>query len=67
MTGYEFCLWLQGVLEMNPDGLRKEQIAKITEKMEKVKSPEQFAMEMEDAQPKPTRPSGGSGATLVRC
>jgi hypothetical protein len=50
MTGYEFYCWLEGVLDMNPDGLTADQIARIREKMQSVKSPQQFAAE-DNAQP----------------
>ena len=64
MTGYEFCCWLEGVLEMNSEGLTAEQIAKITLKMKSVKSPEQFAAEMAKA-----KPTGGSAPStpVMRC
>lgn len=44
MTGYEFCKWLEGVLDMTND-LTAAQIVMIREKMATVKSPQQLAAE----------------------
>lgn len=47
MTGYDFCCWFGGVLDMNPDGLSAENLAVVREKLKQVKSPAQFAKEAE--------------------
>lgn len=58
MTGYDFVQWFSGVLDMNPDGLSKEQIAVVREKMTGVKSPAQFAADAKEA---------GKPSPLGRC
>jgi len=59
MNGYEFCCWLKGVLEMNVDGLSAAQIAKVSDKLSTVKSPEELMKEQGGQQ-------GNTGVTM-RC
>lgn len=61
MTGYDFCQWFSGVLDMNPDGLSAEQLAKVREKMKAVKSPAQFAAEAA------AKPGKSHGDLVARC
>lgn len=61
MTGYDFCQWFSGVLDMNPDGLSAAQLDKVREKMKAVKSPAQFAAEAA------TKPVKDQGSLVARC